>query len=61
MEINLFSCRGVTEALSRWELGEEHRLQFREVTEGLGAKEIYVYPGLFKFMHDWQAGGLNGD
>ena len=43
----------IPDALSRWELGEEHRLRFREVMEGLGPKEIYVYPGLFKFMHDW--------
>ena len=43
----------IPDALCHWELGEEHRLRFREVTEGLGPKEIYVYPGLFKFMHDW--------
>ena len=38
----------IPDALSHWELGEEHRLRFREVTERLGAEEIYVYPGLFK-------------
>ena len=43
----------IRDALSRWELGEEYRLRFREVTERLGTEEIYVYPGLFKFMHDW--------
>ena len=43
----------IPDALSCWELGEEHRLRFREVTKGLVAKEINVYPGLLKFMHDW--------
>ena len=43
----------ILDVLSCWELGKEHRLRFREVTEGLGAKEMYAYPGLFKFMHDW--------
>ena len=43
----------IPDALSHWGLGEEHRPWFREVMEGLGIKEMYVYPGLFKFMHDW--------
>ena len=43
----------IPDALSRWELGEEHRLRFREMSEGMGPKEVYVYPGLFEFTHDW--------
>ena len=43
----------IPDALSRWDLGEEHRLWFKEVTEGLGPKEMYVHPGLFEFVHDW--------
>ena len=36
----------IPHALSRWELGEE-------MSEGMGPKEVYVYPGLFEFTHDW--------
>ena len=36
----------IPDVLSQWDLGEEHRLRFKEVTEGLGPKEMYAYLNL---------------
>lgn len=43
----------IPDALSRWHLGQEHRDRFHQLTAGLNAKEVFVYEGLFEFIHDW--------
>ena len=43
----------IPDALSRWEENEHHRTKFWSLVKGLDVKEVYVYSGLFAFMHDW--------
>ena len=39
--------------LSRWSLGEQYQAEFQRVIGDSPATQIYVYPGLFEFSHDW--------
>ena len=43
----------IPDSLSRWHLGPEHRQNFKRQVSGLRVKQIYVYEGLFEFLHDW--------
>ncbi len=39
--------------LSRWHKGPEYQTEFLERTQNTESKEIFIYDGLFKFLHDW--------
>ena len=39
--------------LSRWHKGPEYQAEFIERTSNIHSKEIFIYEGLFKFLHDW--------
>ena len=43
----------IPDALSRWHLGEQHKQQFKSQVLGLEVRQIFVYEGLFEFLHDW--------
>ena len=43
----------VPDSLSRWDESEHHRKEFWEQVKGLDVREVFVYEGLFTFMHDW--------
>ena len=43
----------IPDALSRWQDGAYYREQFRAQVRGLDVREMFVYEGLFEFVHDW--------
>ena len=43
----------IPDALSRWHSGSVYRDQFWAEVKGLHVSEVFVYEGLFRFMHDW--------
>ena len=43
----------IPDALSRWHSGAQHREAFWRQVSGLVVKEVFVYEGLFTFLHDW--------
>lgn len=43
----------IPDALSRWHTGQEYQRQFWALTTGMNVHEVFVYDGLFEFMHDW--------
>ena len=43
----------IPDALSRWHEGELHREKFWVQVEGLRVQEMFVYEGLFAFLHEW--------
>ena len=43
----------IPDALSRWHLGESQSEHFWRYVNGLQVREVYVYKGMFEFMHDW--------
>ena len=43
----------IPDCLSRWNLSDVYETKFREQVKGLHVQEIFVFEGLFKFMHEW--------
>ena len=43
----------IPDALSRWDIDPMQRERFWQYTEGAGAREIFVYDGLFDCVCDW--------
>lgn len=43
----------IPDALSRWHSGRQYRDAFWQQVSGLDVKEVFVYEGLFRFIHDW--------
>ena len=39
--------------LSRWHKGPEFQSEFASRTQNVSKKEIFIYDGLFSFLHDW--------
>ena len=43
----------IRDSLSRWHMGMQHREEFQRQVFSLEVKELYVYTGLFEFLHEW--------
>ena len=43
----------IPDGLSRWDMDEMQKGRFMQLVEGLETKEVFVYDGLFEFMHKW--------
>lgn len=43
----------IPDLLSRWETNPKAEREFMARTEGIRVREMFVYSGLFKFLHEW--------
>ena len=43
----------IPDALSRWHIGPQYREAFWRHVAGLNVREVFVYEGLFEFVHEW--------
>ena len=43
----------ISDALSRWWMNPRYEHEFWSQVQGLNAKEVFVYEGLFEFAVDW--------
>ena len=43
----------ISDALSRWDMSPKYEQEFWNQVQGVDAKEVFVYKGLFEFSADW--------
>ena len=43
----------IPDLLSRWHMGVQFQTEFQERTKNVSTTHIFVFEGLFKFLHNW--------